>query len=134
MSPSVAVGSETPRRAPNPFLSSVSASPLDHNPTDVPEINSGAFQKCLELVDEVREQHFTQTLILMGEPGSGKTHLLSRLRATLEKDSTASRESLFIPIPHGHECPHVVALSASPSGCGVVASTFVLARDQEKRG
>ena len=98
MSPSVAVGSESPRRAPNPFLSSVSASPLDQNPTDVPEINSSAFQKCLELMDEVREQHFTQTLILMGEPGSGKTHLLSRLRATLEKESAAGRESLFIPI------------------------------------
>jgi hypothetical protein len=98
MSPSAAVQSETPKRAPNPFLSSVSASPLDQNPIDVAEINADAFNKCLNLVAEVREQRFTQALILMGEPGSGKTHLLSRLRATLEKESKEGLGSLFIPI------------------------------------
>ncbi len=35
---------------------------------------------------------------MFGEPGSGKTHLLSRLRESLEKDSLNGQESLFIPI------------------------------------
>jgi hypothetical protein len=96
MLPSVAVGNETPRRVPNPFLSSVTA--IDQTPTDVAEINAEAFHKCLTLIYDVRTQQFTQAIIVMGEPGSGKTHLLSRLRATLEKESLAGRESLFIPI------------------------------------
>lgn len=98
MSQSVDSGNEAPRRAPNPFLSSVSVNPLEQNPTDLPEVNADAFKKCLGLIDEVRDQQFTQAMIMMGEPGSGKTHLLTRLRATLEKESQAGRESLFIPI------------------------------------
>jgi hypothetical protein len=96
MSPSTAVENELPKRAPNPFLSSVTA--IDQSPTDVAEINANAFNKCLALIGEVRERQITQALIMMGEPGSGKTHLISRLRKTLEQQSSEGRESLFIPI------------------------------------
>jgi hypothetical protein len=98
MSPSHAVNSEAPQRLPNPFLSAVAASPLEHNPADVTEINSAAFEKCRNLIADVRAQKMTQSLTLFGEPGSGKTHLLSRLRESLEKDSLNGHESLFIPI------------------------------------
>ena len=98
MSQSAGSGNDAQRFIPNPFLASVSSSALDQNPTDVAEINADAFNKCLTLIDEVRGQRFTQAMLMMGEPGSGKTHLLSRLRATLEKESLAGRESLFIPI------------------------------------
>jgi len=86
------------KRLPNPFLSAVFGSPLDQNPTDVSEINAAAFEKCRHLIADVRHHNLTQALLLFGEPGSGKTHLLSRLRQTLEKDSLAGHESLFIPI------------------------------------
>jgi GTPase SAR1 family protein len=83
---------------PNPFLSAVSSSPLEHNPADVSEINSPAFEKCRHLIADVRERKITQSLTLFGEPGSGKTHLLSRLRESLENDALNGQESLFIPI------------------------------------
>jgi len=86
------------KRLPNPFLSAIFGSPLDQNPTDVGEINAAAFEKCRQLIAEVRHHNLTQALLLLGEPGSGKTHLLSRLRQTLEQDSLAGHESLFIPI------------------------------------
>jgi hypothetical protein len=98
MSPSHAAIPDAPKRVPNPFLSSVFGSPLDRNPTDVGEINAAAFEKCRNLIADVRDQKLTQALLLFGEPGSGKTHLLSRLRESLEKDSVEGRESLFIPI------------------------------------
>jgi hypothetical protein len=98
MSPSVAVSSDTSRRTPNPFASSVFGNALDQNPIDVAEINAAAFNICCALIDEVRERRFTQALVLMGEPGSGKTHLLSRLRSNLEKEALAGKPSLFIPI------------------------------------
>ena len=93
MSPSHAGRNDAGKRVRNPFLSSVLGNPLDENPTDVPEINAEAFTKCLSLIEDVREQHLTQALLLFGEPGAGKTHLLSRLRATLEKEA-----AVFIPI------------------------------------
>jgi hypothetical protein len=98
MSPLHGVSTETPKRLPNPFLSAVSGSPLEHNPADVSEINAAAFEKCRSLVADVRERNITQSLTLFGDPGSGKTHLLSRLRESLESDSLKGQESLFIPI------------------------------------
>jgi hypothetical protein len=98
MSPSHAESSEASKRVRNPFVSSVAGNPLDENPADVPEINADAFGKCLRLVEEVREQKLTQALLLFGEPGAGKTHLLSRLRTALEHESATGCESLFIPI------------------------------------
>jgi hypothetical protein len=98
MSPSRAVSPDAAKRLQNPFLRSVFGSPLDQNPSDVSEINAAAFEKCRHLIAEVRHHRLTQALLLFGEPGSGKTHLLSRLRGSLEKDSIDGQESLFIPI------------------------------------
>ena len=96
MSPSRDASSDGLKRLRNPFLNFVLGNPLDENPSDVPEINVEAFNKCLDLIDDVRAQQTTQALLLFGEPGAGKTHLLSRLRGRLERDKTA--ETLFIPI------------------------------------
>ena len=98
MSLSRAASPDAVKRVQNPFLSSVFGSPLDQNPADVSEINAAAFEKCRHLVADVRRHKLTQALLLFGEPGSGKTHLLSRLRESLEVDSLDGHESLFIPI------------------------------------
>jgi len=98
MSPSHAESSEVSKRVRNPFLNAVLGNPAEENPTDVSEINAEAFAKCRAVIEDVREQKLTQGLLLFGEPGAGKTHLLSRLRGTLEQESAAGRESLFIPI------------------------------------
>ncbi len=89
---------ESPKRLRNPFLNPVLGDPLQENPSDVLEINADAFNKCLSLIEDVREQQTTQALLLFGEPGSGKTHLLSRLRARLERETAAGTETLFVPI------------------------------------
>ena len=74
---------------PNPFVRDVVGSALDDAKADVPKINRYAFERCVELVERVGSQRESGTLLLFGEPGSGKTHLLSRLRQHLAQGSQA---------------------------------------------
>ena len=82
---------------PNPFARDVVGSPLDDAKADVPRINQAASEKCLQLVDRVAAQRESESLLLFGEPGSGKTHLLSRLRAHLDRYQ-AQRPVLFVSL------------------------------------
>jgi hypothetical protein len=82
---------------PNPFARDVVGSPLDDAKADVPRINQAASEKCLKLVDRVAAQQESESLLLFGEPGSGKTHLLSRLRAHLDRYQ-AQRPVLFVSL------------------------------------
>jgi hypothetical protein len=72
----------TPLPLPNPFGRLV-GDPL-RNEIDVPEINRPAFEACLRLIEGVRAQSSSGALTLLGEAGSGKTHLLGRVRRWLE--------------------------------------------------
>ena len=69
-------------RIANPFRNFVVKDPWNPSEIDVPEINRDAFLLCLEAVDGVRRNHQT-SILLHGETGSGKTHLLARLRSSL---------------------------------------------------
>lgn len=51
--------------------------------TDVESINGAAFRTCLEVIEDVRRGGGSHGLLLSGRPGSGKTHLLARLRRQL---------------------------------------------------
>jgi hypothetical protein len=48
---------------------------------DVPEIQARAFRTCCEALNHVRSSGQSTSVLLHGEAGSGKTHLLSRLRS-----------------------------------------------------
>lgn len=98
MSQSPLVESKRFRSIPNPFLRDVVGSPFDDARVDVPQIHHHAFERCLKLVSQVRDTRESGSLLLFGEPGSGKTHLLSRLRQHLDRENEAGRTNLFIPL------------------------------------
>jgi len=63
----------------NPFA----ASRVDNaweSPVDIPSINREAYDGCLRLVEAVAREQHSHGAVLTGQPGSGKTHLLARLR------------------------------------------------------
>lgn len=83
------------RLLPNPF-GRIVGHPLDDAELDVPEINRKAFDSCRKLIAGVRESHESATMTLLGEPGTGKTHLLGRVRKTL--DHAAGDLFVFAPM------------------------------------
>jgi hypothetical protein len=75
----------------NPFLQNRVDTAWDARSiaTDVPAINDEAFQHVLRTMAEVRESRQSHGLLLQGEPGSGKTHLLNRVRRWIQQDEHA---------------------------------------------
>ena len=64
----------------NPFGSTIVGDPWRPSPPDVPEIHARVFQTCCSALESVRRQEGSSSVLIHGEPGSGKTHLLARLR------------------------------------------------------
>lgn len=73
---------------PNPFVLDRVDSPWK-SAIDVPDINRSAFEQCLRSLKLVRETHQSRGVILHGEPGTGKTHLLHRIRLYSQTDPLA---------------------------------------------
>lgn len=75
----------------NPFLQNRVDTAWDARSiaTDVPAINDEAFRHVLRTMAEVRESRQSHGLLLQGEPGSGKTHLLNRVRRWIQQDEHA---------------------------------------------
>lgn len=75
----------------NPFLQSRVDTAWDARSiaADVPAINDHAFQQVLRTIGDVRAMRQSQGLLLHGEPGSGKTHLLNRVRRWVQQDERA---------------------------------------------
>lgn len=80
---------------PNPFLQDRVDSPWQEAFPDVPEINKRAFQSCQNSIRAVYQGNQSRGLILHGEIGSGKTHLLQRIRFFTQKEP----RTWFIHIP-----------------------------------
>jgi hypothetical protein len=80
---------------PNPFLQDRVDSPWQESFQDVPEINRTAFQSIQNSIKAVYQGNQSRGLILHGEPGSGKTHLLQRLRFFTQKEP----RTWFIYVP-----------------------------------
>ncbi|MGH8478300.1 MAG: ATP-binding protein [Gammaproteobacteria bacterium] len=68
----------------NPFHGSVLPDARHEPEGDVERINADAFDTCLKAVDQARTGRQSASVLLNGVPGSGKTHLLARLRVHLE--------------------------------------------------
>ena len=64
---------------PNPF-GRIVGDPLVDSAVDVAEINQSAFLSCQRLVQDVLDTRASAALTLYGEAGTGKTHLLGRMR------------------------------------------------------
>src|ERR1700754_3718154 len=57
--------------------------------SDVASVNGEAFQRVLRTIEDVRTSRQSHGLLLYGEPGSGKTHLLNRVRHWIQQDEHA---------------------------------------------
>jgi hypothetical protein len=65
----------------NPFRGSIQSDAWSAgSQTDVTSIHAGPFQTCCEAVEWVRTGQSSAGIVIHGEAGSGKTHLISRLR------------------------------------------------------
>jgi hypothetical protein len=83
----------------NPFRDIIVASPWEAPRGDVAAIHSHVYDECLRGLEQVRQTGHSTALLIHGEAGSGKTHLLGRLRASLtpqQPSATNRQESLFV--------------------------------------
>ncbi|MBO0856982.1 MAG: AAA family ATPase [Chloracidobacterium sp.] len=71
----------------NPFLESVVSDPWETLGTDVSSVHQSAFTRCCDAVAAIRFRNRTTSALLYGEAGSGKTHLLARLRAHIAREA-----------------------------------------------
>jgi hypothetical protein len=71
----------------NPFGSAALGSPWSAFQADVPSINDRAFREIMAGLGQVRMGAKGSSIVVTGEPGSGKTHLLGRLRTALPADT-----------------------------------------------
>jgi len=85
----------------NPFHSSVVSDPWEAPETDVISVHQSAFARCCEAVAAIRARPRATSVLLYGQAGSGKTHLLARLRAQVARDAEADgpgglQEAIFV--------------------------------------
>lgn len=77
---------------PNPFHIDVVTSAEAAVPADVPEIHREPFELCRSAYESVAREPFSMSVLLHGQAGCGKTHLLYRfrrwLRAEMEEKPT----------------------------------------------
>src|SRR5208337_4655920 len=91
MSPSTPSNNATIPFQPNPFTNIATGSPWIDSPTDVTSINNEAFQLLRNGLRQTRLGSDPISIIVTGEPGSGKTHLLSRLKRYLETQTDGEK-------------------------------------------
>ncbi len=83
----------------NPFRETIVTSPWESPGVDVPSIHENVLSACLQGIEEVRSRGRSTGLVIHGAAGSGKTHLLRRLRGRLASDAPAAtdrRECLYV--------------------------------------
>src|SRR5215510_10427565 len=85
----------------NPFHSSVVSDPWEAPETDVISVHQSAFARCCEAVAAIRGRPHATSVLLYRQAGSGKTHLLARLRAQVARDAEADgpggmQEAIFV--------------------------------------
>ncbi len=68
----------------NPFRERIVRDPWNPFRIDISEINAEAFDLCCDVLKIVRTETRTTSVLLYGEAGNGKTHLLGRLREYLK--------------------------------------------------
>jgi hypothetical protein len=84
MSPSHSVTEPRLRSVLNPFSDAAVGSVWDGRPVDVSEIHGDVSTRLAQMIDERARGHHHRCVLLYGDAGSGKTHVLRRLRIALE--------------------------------------------------
>ena len=79
------------RAVPNPF-GPLAGQPLDDDQVDIAEINAEAFEACRRLIGDVAAGGYSAALTVFGDSGTGKTHLVGRVRRWLQPQP----EKLFV--------------------------------------
>ena len=87
----------------NPFRNTIVTDPWNPGEIDVYGINVNAFDLCCNALNRVRSEGRSTSVLLFGEAGSGKTHLLGRLQKHLRE---LSQLHVFVS----------VSLQSSPGG------------------
>jgi len=83
----------------NPFRSWIVGDAWEVPEADVGEIGRQAFDACRRAIATTLAEQRTTAVLVRGEPGSGKTHLMRRLRAHLaQSPDERLRETLFVYI------------------------------------
>ncbi|MCS7043026.1 MAG: ATP-binding protein [Bryobacteraceae bacterium] len=68
------------RGIPNPFRSGITRDAWDPEWVDVPEIHAAVSDKICGVIETIRQHGGSRGVLVFGQPGSGKTHLLNRIR------------------------------------------------------
>jgi DNA polymerase III delta prime subunit len=119
---------------PNPFVHVRVDSAWETLAIDVPSINDAAFRRCQGLVEDVRATRQSHGLLLSGLPGTGKTHLLSRLRRWLYGEQHGSFVYIFPVTTPDRFYRHVLhalagdVLRQPPEGSGLGQMEIAIAR------
>ena len=83
----------------NPFRNAVVGDPWELAEADVGDIGWQAFEACCKAIATTLAEQRTTAVLVRGEPGSGKTHIIRRLRAHLAANPDHRlRETLFVYI------------------------------------
>ena len=81
----------------NPFRSWIAGDAWELPEADVGDIGVLAFEACRRAIEDTLAGQGTTAVLVRGEPGSGKTHLMRRLRAHLvQNPDERMRETLFV--------------------------------------
>ncbi len=72
-------------KALGPYKNAVVRNPWEEGVIDVEEIQHAPYAKVINLIDGVKESGKAAAIILQGEPGSGKSHLLWRISKNAEE-------------------------------------------------
>jgi hypothetical protein len=82
---------------PNPFQQNVATDPWLNGTTDVQEIHREVFELCRDALTHVQTQQCSTGVIIHGSPGSGKTHLISRINHKLSlAKNPKSQTAVFV--------------------------------------
>lgn len=136
------------RGIPNPFRSGITRDAWDPDWVDVAEIHAGVSRTICAEVEAIRQRGGSRGVMIFGEPGSGKTHLLNRIRRwCLDRGALFSgfrlqcapqtlwrhlrrefAEDLLHPLPDGsRQLERLLAAAGSLDGgrCGFALSTVL---------
>jgi hypothetical protein len=110
-------------RIPNPFRQTIVKDAWE-SLQDVPEIHAQAFETCCRAFENVKVSRHCDSVLLHGEAGSGKTHLMSRLqvRWTSPRGRFRTTPMCLSLLPPADQSSEALAASAQDFRRGLVAS------------